>query len=95
METLKMIGQVVVVVLIVGAVLATMAHRWQSKFTSANLARVFFWFGLVCAAMAIFTQYSAVYQVGTPNLFGDAGFFLPLGMLSMLGGILLNTEKRM
>lgn len=94
METLKAIGQVLVVVLIVGAVVATMTHRWQSKFTSANLAKAFFWFGIICGVMALFTQYGFVYQVGTQNLFAEPTFFLLLAIVSMLGGVYLNTEKR-
>lgn len=94
METLKALLQVVVVIIIVGAIVATMGHRWQNKFTSANLAKVFFWFGVVCGTFALFTQYGFVYQVGTTNLFAEPTFYLLLGMVSMLGGIYLNTEKR-
>lgn len=94
METLKAIGQILVVILIVGAVVATMTHRWQSKFTSGNLAKAFFWFGLINGALALFTQYGFVYQVGTQNLFADPTFYLLLGITSMLGGVYLNTEKR-
>lgn len=93
METLKLIGQILVVVVIVGGVVVTMTHHWQSKFTKMNLAKAFFWFGLVCGVMAIFTQYGFVYQVGTQNLFADPTFFLLLASVGMLGGIYLNTEK--
>lgn len=95
METLQMIGTVIVVVVIVGGVLMTMSHRWQNKFTSAMLGKAFFWFGLICGVLAVFTQYGFVYQVGTQNLFADPTFYMLLGMTSMLGGIYLNTEKRM
>ncbi len=90
-----MLGTVIVVVVIVGGVLTTMSHRWQSKFTSANLAKSFFWFGLILGVLAVFTQYGFVYQVGTQNLFADPTFYMLLGMLSMLGGIYINTEKKM
>ncbi len=89
-----MIGVIIVVVVIVGGVLLTMSHRWQNKFTSANLAKAFFWFGLVCGVLAMFTQYGFVNQVGTQNLFADPTFYLLLGAVSMLGGVYLNTEKR-
>ncbi len=94
METLKIIGQIIVVVALVGGVVATMTHHWQSKFSSGNLARAFFWFGLVCAALAIFTQYGLAYQVGTDSLFAEPAFYLLLSMIGMLGGIYLNTEKK-
>ncbi|MEK7636956.1 MAG: hypothetical protein AAB402_01010 [Patescibacteria group bacterium] len=94
METLKIIGQILVVVFIVGGVVMTMTHRWQSKFTQGNLAKAFFWFGLICGALAIFTQYGFVYQVGTQSLFAEPTFYFLLGMVSMLGGIYINTEKR-
>lgn len=93
METLKMIGQILVVVVIVGGVVATMSHGWQKKFSKGNLAKAFFWFGLVCGVLAIFTQYGFVYQVGTQNLFADPTFFLLLAIVGMLGGVYLNTEK--
>lgn len=94
METLKAIGQVLVVILIVGGVVATMTHRWQSKFTQANLAKGFFWFGVICIALAIFTQYGDAYQIGTPDNFAGSAFYLLLGIAGMLGGIYLNTEKK-
>lgn len=93
METLKVIGQIAVVVVIVGGVVVTMTHHWQSKFTKANLAKAFFWFALACGVMAIFTQYGFVYQVGTQDVFADPAFFLSLAVVGMLGGIYLNTEK--
>ena len=94
METLKMLATIIVVVVLVGGVLMTMSHRWQSKFTNAMLAKAFFWFGLVCGVLAVFTQYGFVYQVGTQNLFADPTFYMLLGMVSMLGGIYINTEKK-
>lgn len=94
METLKIVGQILVVVIIVGGVLMTMTHRWQSKFTSATLAKAFFWFAMVLGIMAVFTQYGFVYQVGTENLFADPTFYLLLAIVAMLGGVYLNTEKK-
>jgi hypothetical protein len=93
METLKMIGQILVVVILVGGVVVTMTHHWQNKFTNKNLARTMFWFGLICGVLAVFTQYGFVYQVGTQSLFAEPTFYMLLGMLSILGGIYLNTEK--
>lgn len=57
------------------------------------LAKVFFWFGLVCGVFGVFTQYGFSYQVGTQNLFADPVFYFLLGSLSMLGGIFLNTDR--
>lgn len=94
METLLVIVQVVVVVVLIGGVVATMTHRWQSKFSQAMLAKSFFWFGLVCGLLAVFTQYGFVYQVGTQTLFADPTFYLLLGIVGMLGGVYLNTEKK-
>lgn len=94
METLKIIGQVLVVVAIVGGAVVTMTHHWQNKYTPANLAKALYWFGLICGALGIFAQYGSAYQVGTQEVFGDANFFIYLGILSVLGGIYLNTEKK-
>ena len=94
MDTLIIIGQVVIVLAIVGGAIATLTPRWQSRFSQANLAKSFFWFGFVCGAFAIFAQYGDAYQVGTQDIFADASFYLYLGILSFLGGIYVNTEKR-
>lgn len=94
METLLTIAQVIIVLAIVGGAIATLSHRWQSKFSKANLAQVFFIFGLICGALAIFTQYGAAYQVGTQDIFADANFYLYLGILSTLGAVYLKSDKR-
>lgn len=94
METLLTITQVVIVLAIVGGAIATLSHRWQSKFSPAHLALVFFTFGLVCGVFAIFSQYSDAYQVGTLDNFANANFYLSLGILSVLSGIFLKTDKR-
>lgn len=60
---------------------------------STALAKAFFWFGLAMGVLAFFTQYGFVYQVGTQQLFADPVFYLLLGMLSMLAGIFVNTNK--
>lgn len=89
-----MIAEVIIVLAIVGGAIATISHRWQSKFSPANLAKVFFSFGLVCGAFAIFSQYGDAYQVGTQDIFASADFYLFLGMLSVLSGIYMKSEKR-
>lgn len=93
METLKTIGQILVVVILVGGFVVTMSTGWQKKFSKQVLAKAFFWFGLVCGVLAVFTQYGFVYQVGTQNLFAEPTFYLLLAMVAMLGGVYLNTEK--
>lgn len=93
MGTLYAILEVVVVIAVVGGVVATMSHHWQAKFTNGMLAKAFFWFGMACGVLAVFTQYGFVYQVGTQNLFGDPTFYLLLAIVSMMGGVYLNTEK--
>jgi hypothetical protein len=94
METFLIIAQVVIVLAIVGGAIATMSHRWQSKFSRFTLAQVFFTFGLICGALAVFTQYGNAYQVGAQDVFADAGFYLLLGILSILGAIYLKSDKR-
>lgn len=93
METLKIVGQIIVVVALVGGLLVTMTHQWQKKFSKAILAKAFYWFGLVCSILAVFTQYGFVYQVGTQTLFAEPTFYFLLAMVSMLAGVYLNTEK--
>ena len=94
METLLTIAQVIIVLAIVGGAIATMTHRWQNRFSQTHLATAFFAFGLVCGALAIFTQYGAAYQVGTQDIFADATFYLLLGMLSAICAVYLKADKR-
>lgn len=68
-----------------------MAMMW--KLNTSVLGKAFFWFGLIMGVFAVFTQYGFVYQVGTQSLFAEPTFYLLIGILSMLGGIFLNTEK--
>ncbi|MBI3572790.1 MAG: hypothetical protein HY092_01155 [Candidatus Kerfeldbacteria bacterium] len=63
------------------------------KFDTSILGKCFFWFGLVCGVLGIFTQYGVAYQVGTQRVFADATFYFLLGSLAMLAGIFLNTDQ--
>ena len=86
--------EILVAIIIVAGVVFTMTHQWQKKFNNAVLAKSFYWFALINGVLAIFTQYGFVYQVGTQDIFAEPTFYFLLGMLSMLGGIYLNTERR-
>lgn len=61
--------------------------------TPSFLAKVFFWFGMICGLFAVVIQYSISVQSGTAQVFGDPMFFLGLGSLSMLAGIYLQSDK--
>ena len=63
------------------------------KLDMTVLAKVFFWFGIICAILAFFTQWGLIDQVSDLQLFADPVFYLLLGMWSMLAGILVNTDK--
>lgn len=87
---------VVILILAVIIAIALFYQMWQRgawHIDSFALSRVFFWFGLACGVMGVFTQYGFTYQVGTQNVFGDPSFFFLLGSLSMLAGIFVNTDR--
>lgn len=63
------------------------------KFETSSLAKAFFWFGIANGLMAFWVQYGFVNQVGTQQLFGDPVFHLLLGLLSLMAGVFLNTER--
>ena len=94
METLYLVMKFVGVIVLVGGFFATMNHRWQSKFSQGMLAKSFFWFGMACAVLAFFIQNSDPLQTGSQGQFAGPIFFLLLGILSMLGGVYVNTEKK-
>lgn len=94
METLKLIVTIIAVILIVGGAVATMTHKWEDKFTQANLAKAFFWFGLVCGVMAVMMQFNAANSTSSTLLFADSPFYFSLATVAILAGIYINTEKR-
>ncbi|MFH0853464.1 MAG: hypothetical protein V1853_03590 [bacterium] len=58
------------------------------KLNNAVLAKSFYWFGLICGIFAVTTQ------MAERTIYASPFFYLELGILSILAGIAINTEKR-
>ncbi len=63
-------------------------------FSKEGLSRLFFYFGLVCGILGVLSQRGILNQVDPNNLVADPGFFFLFGILLMMAGIYLNTDKR-
>lgn len=58
------------------------------KFTNRILAKCFFWFGITLAIFAVTTQMSGRIKFASPF------FYLELGILALLAGILVLNEDK-
>ncbi|MFH1088297.1 MAG: hypothetical protein V1719_00440 [Patescibacteria group bacterium] len=58
------------------------------KLNNTVLAKSFYWFGLICGIFAVTTQ------MAERTIFASPFFYLELGILSMLAGVVLTIEKR-
>ncbi len=93
MDGSNLVFELLFAVIIVTAIVVTMFMYHRQTTSRRFLSRAFFTFALLCGLFSFATQYGDVYQVGTQIQFGDPMFYVFMGILSMLGGIYVNTER--